>query len=558
MAGGIIQLSIYGSQDIFLTGTPQITFFKIVYRRHTNFAIETKSRLIAGMDFGETIRHTIEKSGDLLSSINLEFDVPSVKITNQTDVRDNTDYDVSTVQQHLNIAKKFYFLVKSYILSNISYIRDMSSNIRNIQSLKNDLILFIQNNKDVLSYLFPNMYQSINTHISMIDASLSTINSQYYSHISDFFTTIVVLYDKLYNTYNQLVNGTPINSNIKFGWVEELGHSVIDRISIIMGNNVIDTHTGEWLTIYNKLYLTDSQLPGLYESIGNINDLISPHINPKPKKKIIVPLQFWFCRTIGTSIPLVAMKYHDIDIEITLKNIQSVLWIESQKIKPQDLNLKLENPRLLIDYIFLSNEERRRFAQSSHEYLIETLQYDQFDEKLPSSCQLHMNFIHPTKFIVWFAQPGYRRINTNGNRRPQWNNFGVNDNKTGQTMSHSYLKINSHNRTDPKLDATYYNYVQPYYHFAHSPTDGMYTYSFALHPTLHQPSSSINFSRIDDFSINIKFTDEFMQLVNEANDGYDEYGLNGNIYIGVYAISYNILRFVSGMVGLCFSSGAKE
>lgn len=549
MAGGLIQLSVYGSQDVFLTGTPQITFFKIIYRRYTNFSIETISRSLTNFNFGEKTYHTIEKIGDLLSNIRIEFDVPSVKITQEM-VGYNDDYILN-----LQVIEKIYNLTKQYILDNIDYIRngdDIKDRKENIINNKENLINYIKNNIEMINIIFPNILLSDwIIDISIIDASRKKVNSLYYSHVRNFFEKI----SKIYNKIKSIGKNSDNLSDVNFAWVEELGTSIIDKINIIIGNNVIDTHTGDWMTIYNKLYLSSNQLPNYYRSIGNIIELTSPTINPKPRRKIIIPLNFWFCRNIGISIPLIALKYQNIDIDIALRNISSVLWINNPGIKPSDLNLKLENPKILIDYIYLSNDERQRFAKSSHEYLIETLQYCDFTEKMPKSCQIHLNFIHPVKFVTWFSQPAHRRYNIDGNHKIQWNNYGVNLDKTGQTMDFSYLKLNSYNRTDPGLESVYYNYVQPYYHFEHSPTDGLYTYSFAIHPMMHQPSSSINLSRIDDFSLNIKFNQKFMESITLEND---EYNLSNYIYLGVYSIAYNILRFASGMAGLCFVSSSKE
>ena len=115
-------------------------------------------------------------------------------------------------------------------------------------------------------------------------------------------------------------------------------------------------------------------------------------------------------------------------------------------------------------------------------------------------------------------------------------------------MSSAYLKLNSYNRTDPSMDIKFYNYVQPYLYFQNSPTDGYNVYSFAIKPMEHQPSSTINLSRIDDFSIVLIFTDHFLNIVKENND------IATGIYFGAYVMSYNVLRIIGGMGGLAFQN----
>jgi hypothetical protein len=190
----------------------------------------------------------------------------------------------------------------------------------------------------------------------------------------------------------------------------------------------------------------------------------------------------------------------------------------------------------------LDNEERQRFARSGHEYLIETVQFTDFENIDGNDFVAHLDFNHPTKYVAWFVQPMSRRRNDDGRTKVEWNNFSIDDN---QTLKNPYLRLNYYNRTDPDLGAEYYNYIQPYWHFNSTPPTGLYAYSFALKPLEQQPTSSLNLSRIDDFSIVMGFTNELINYIRMMMD---------KIYLAVYVVSYNILRFFSGMAALAFQN----
>ena len=77
-----MQIVAYGAQDIYLSGNPQITFFKVVYRRHTNFACESIEQTFNGSaDFGRKVTALIARSGDLIGRVYLQATLPAVAIT---------------------------------------------------------------------------------------------------------------------------------------------------------------------------------------------------------------------------------------------------------------------------------------------------------------------------------------------------------------------------------------------------------------------------------------------------------------------------------------------
>jgi hypothetical protein len=123
--------------------------------------------------------------------------------------------------------------------------------------------------------------------------------------------------------------------------------------------------------------------------------------------------------------------------------------------------------------------------------------------------------------------------------------------KTGYTLKNVVMRLNGIDRTDETQNIKYFNYVQPYLYFNHSPTDGLYVYSFAINPMEHQPSSTCNMSRIEDLYLAMLFSEEFTIAAKQYFDQYQS-----QIYLGVYVVSYNILRIMSGMGGLAFQTSA--
>ena len=596
MAGGLMQLTVYGSEDIFLTGTPQITFFKIVYRRHTNFSVESIPQNFLGpINFGQEMTSIIEKNGDLMGRVYLQIDIPSVNL--QKNIANWSNSETHARLQYEQI-KKLYQLANDYFAKN----RDMANKLNILLKTNNisleDIVTAITNENfvgsvDTAAYnlqtyiadpdnqhfnSLPEMTDQIKTDlINMVTQSnlhmlalnkivneqptilrkklLDLINYQLYPAMSDLYEKIYTMYLAKEKIYQSFANRT-YRERYQFAWVEELGHAIIDYVSVQIGNKTIDKQTGDWLIVFNKLFLPVEQTENYYRMIGNVEELITFDNSVKNRYRLIIPFQFWFCRHNGLYLPLISLRYHDVVFNVKLKELTKLCYIEKNpelldipNIQSQ-YNINLDNAQLYVDYIFLDLEERRRFAQTTHEYLIETVQYEEIDYDGNQQFNLHLNFAHPTKFVVWYAQPMSYRENPNGDNKCQWNNFGTKSNKTISPFDYMYLRLNNNNRTDPDLGINYYNYLQPYWYFISSPTDGLNVYSFGIKPTELQPAGTLNLSRIDDFGIVGKFTDDFMDLVDDA---IQQTGIP-DIHIGVYVMSYNILRFASGMAGLAFEN----
>jgi len=600
MTGGIIQLAVYGTQDIFLTGTPQITFFKVVYRRYTNFAIESLAQFFIGdVNFGSGVTCVVDKMGDLMHKVYLEIVIPEVNL-----LKNPSQYttDLNVAQQEYIAVKDYYDNVVDYNKVNTDVIRKLSlmlrtnnlpmSEIEKVMAtstfidplrIKRDnlkqyiltsdtfnripvlrdlkLPLYYQINRFDIQILFNSIICNIDKYRSNLPenvadfekrkALIRVITESLYKELQEFYLVAYELFIEKEKVYTSFLNGTYME-RYRFAWVEEIGHAIIEHLDLKIGNQIIDRHTGDWMILYNNIAINEYQKKNYDEMIGQVPELITFDDKIKPEYKLIIPLQFYFCKYSGLSIPLVALRYHDVLFNLRLKELSELCYVEDSPGLFDIANLQsmfgidIISARLYVDYVFLDSDERRRFAQSTHEYLIEIVQYNEFPDILGKQYSAHMTFSQPCKYLVWFCQPNQYRENPTGRNKCQWNNFGINLDKTGFTLDSAFLRLNTYERTDTGQDIKFFNFVQPYVHFRHSPPDGEYVYSFGTNPLEHQPSSTCNMSRIDDFGLIMEFTPEFLQLVAENTIN------SPGIYVATYVVSYNIIRFMSGMAGLAF------
>jgi|LauGreDrversion4_2_1035121.scaffolds.fasta_scaffold475916_1 Large eukaryotic DNA virus major capsid protein/Major capsid protein N-terminus len=241
------------------------------------------------------------------------------------------------------------------------------------------------------------------------------------------------------------------------------------------------------------------------------NDLVaapSTALTAATSVTVYVPLQFWFCRNVGLALPLIALQYHEVKVNIEFAAASEM----GLTTAPTGLTAEL-----WADYIYLDVEERKRFAQVSHEYLIDQLQFVGADSVSGGSVNSKLNFNHPVKELVWITKDD-----------------GVLVNQSASSVS---LKLNGHDRFAAR-PGKYFSMVQPYQHHTCVPVvaSGINVYSFALKPEEHQPSGTCNFSRIDNASLILT-------------------GLaSGTTELKVFATNYNILRILSGMGGIAYSN----
>ena len=403
MGGGLMQLVAYGAQDIYLTGNPQITFFKVVYRRHTNFSTESIQQTFNGtVDFGNTVTATISRNGDLIHRCYLETQVTS----------GNADNNIGA-----NLGS--------------ALIKEVSCEIGG---------------------------QEIDKH---------------YGHWLEAWTQL-----------------SERNS------AGTIGTYIVAAATTSQSGNATNGST-----MFQKM-------SGMGGQIGLDMGSASAELKLDP---MWVPLQFWFCRNPGLALPLIALQYHEVKVKLTF-NTQTLCGGNST------FGTK---STLWVDYIYLDTDERRRFAQVSHEYLIEQVQHQEFS----TAKSFDLNFNHPVKELIWTGINGAKGSDA-GPSTPQL--FTTPDTEWR-------LVLNGHDRFAKRHTWNFSRQQINDYHSGFGSInliDTICVYSFALKPEEHQPSGTCNFSRIDSAQLEVDNTTT----------------------CHIYAINYNVLRIMSGMGGLAYSN----
>ena len=264
MGGGLVQLVAYGAQDIYLTSNPQITFFKVVYRRHTNFAMESIEQTFNGtVGFGKRVTATISRNGDLIKDMWLEVDL-----------------------------------------------------------------------------------------------------------------------------------GVAANVDGNYG----IGNALVKQVELEIGGQLIDRQYGEWMNIWSELTVPEGKRAGYDEMVGNIpaTGTATAH-----KQRLDVPLMFWFNRNPGLALPLIALQYHEVKLNLDLELQTRLAGSTTNVYGATDSELTV---KLWVDYIYLDTDERRRFAQVSHEYLIEQVQFTGDETLGATGARLDLNYNHPVKELIWVNQ----------------------------------------------------------------------------------------------------------------------------------------------------------
>jgi len=435
MTGGLLQLAAYGAQDTYLSGNPQITFFIGVYKRYTNFAIQSVPQYFIGdANFGQKVYCQMDRIGDLINQIFLRIKLPSLEEFVYTDENNNL---------------------------------------------------------------------------------------------------------------------------IEYYWVNSVGHAIIKIIELEIGGVVIDRQYGIWMEIWGELTVPAGKKEGYYTMIGKSDSPLN--LDNNKALDLYVPLNFWFCRSIGASLPLVSLQLQEVRIIVTFRKYEELI-ISSDgyplKLTNQDL-IQINQTFLDIDYIFLEDEERKFFARNNHQYLIEQVQVyanslttnglrqDPTDPnkftRIPELTQnVLLNFNHPVKELMWVIQnSNVLSIYPYGGN--EWFNFSTQSYKNGMMngtdpLIKAKLIFEGQDLFDIKT-AKYFRTVIPYQRHTNIPNNYIYCYSFAFHPEEFQPSGTCNFSRIDNQVLYMEISDQLIDPI-----------------ITVFALNQNILNIAAGMAGVEYSN----
>lgn len=619
MAGGLINIVAYGTKDLYLTGSPQITFFKIVYRRHTNFSKESYEIDLGNFNFGSEINIDVPKIADLFSNTYLKLEIPSIHFlktdtcynlsTDEISILNNIipngiiiDTNTSNIElTTINNLLDTYNVVKITINQFCEAYRT-SINQRNIitQSVDDyintikesviisneDIIVYDELLNDALDFEHSKNIKKydviLNPKMSNVGRILNTITSSYtidsINYLIDSAIEMSVKVSKYFfglakrKKEIELENSSTYS---KFAWAERLGHTIINHIDVNIGGERIDRHYGDWINIWYELTSNINQDELYNKLIGNEHKNITFDRNEKENIILNIPLSFWFCKKMGLAFPLIALQYSNISFTIKLNSFEKCAyiekfnrykytsdneWLEISQLSLSDIwdNMGLKmSGSLLIEYVFLDIVERRRFAQSAHEYLIEVV--DQMDINTITNNKniIKLDFEGPCKELIWIAQKT-EYINDNSFYIKRNFNYGLNINGSGNPINNSKLLLNGYSRFE-HLDKMFFNILQPHGHHNRSPVDGVNVYCIGLYPEEHQPSSTCNFSKIGDPTLVLDIDKSMLMyklsdidpniIIGSEND----ITLETSINIRIYSHRYNILRVIGGNAGFAYN-----
>lgn len=589
MAGGLMQIVTYGSQDLFLTGNPEITFFKVIYRRHTNYSMEAFNiKFDDSTGFGKTSNISIQKLGDLVYNTYLIVNIPSFNYE-----RELNQEEINNLTDEYNKVLYNYNLVKTFISINMAAYREvydlyLSDNITTSEEIM-DVITesFAQYDdgefknliaddyhaeyQDVIKnggilFRYENMTEVLNaiSHISFGNICLksvpnyweqssvpSAVDKQITMNVINFLIQNCIqldkkYYEKLYDIKQKLNDA--YETNYKFAWVDKLGHSIIDYVEFTIGGNKIDKQYGQWIDIWHELMGKKLQEEHYKRLIGDVEEMTTFDRTTKPAYELKIPLQFFFNRYSGLALPLIALQYNDVSLRFKFRKFSECAYIEADSENTSiSLDDILENKSidmtasLLVEYVFLDSYERRKFAQSSHEYLIQQLQINYEENLKNKTYQISLDFEHPCVGLIWVLQKTSLLSNPDGHTKCHWTTYTTFPNDGKNPILDSHLIFNNCDRCE-KMSGLYYNYVQPHVNCKNSPVDGINCYWFSLFPSEHQPSGACNMSYISNVRLEMTIDPYY----------YD----NDETYIlTVYGLNYNVLRVIGGMGNTAYVKG---
>jgi len=198
-----------------------------------------------------------------------------------------------------------------------------------------------------------------------------------------------------------------LSQGSKMGWVRRLGNALIHSVEVEIGGSKIDKQYGIWLNIWYELARdAGDKERGFAKMIGDDEVLTHYDGSNKPEYLMYIPLKFWFNRHVGLALPLIALQYHEVRLNFEFTNAADLV-VANSHFKQYDMrNLQMADAQILVDYIYLDSEERRRFAQVGHEYLIEQLQFTGEESVQTQTGKYKLDYNHPTKELIWALRNG--------------------------------------------------------------------------------------------------------------------------------------------------------
>ena len=345
-----------------------------------------------------------------------------------------------------------------------------------------------------------------------------------------------------------------LTSGDSVSYVNSIGHALIQEITLEIGEQQIDRQNGEWMEIWSSYTTTADKKAGFYNMIGKMDGFTQPNLYGP--QKLYIPLYFWFCRNPGLALPLIALQYHPIRINLTLRPLNQLFYspalstpaCSTLEISPATITELM----LWGDYIYLDVEERRRFVSTTHEYLIEQIQYTAPLAIAPgsTSASLRIEFNHPLRELFWIIQ---RDDMSRYHEYFNYSSLGIYETGTRQDiLQDTVLQLDGFDRFQLR-DAGYFRLVQPWQYHTVIPEDFfVYSYSFALDPESVQPNGSLNASRLDSIILQINLVPGVINPVATSGE-FASSPAPGTLHARVYGKNHNVLRIADGFGGVLFT-----
>lgn len=336
-------------------------------------------------------------------------------------------------------------------------------------------------------------------------------------------------------------------------WCDSPAHALLASVELEIGGARIDRHVPVWLDAWSELTMPEEKRPGFQRMVGK-----GPGNAPSTGGVYYVPLQFFFCKAPSLSLPLVALMYHDVKLNFEFAPYQALIRNSTTTLALSPAP-SLVDCKVFVDYVYLDNEERRRFIATRHEMVIEQLQVQGDEAVLQTNAgsinrKILLNLSQPVQEIVWVysAWQSYQTDAVLGN---DIFNYDIPDHAVTlpngssvlvsslvgnvaalEPVESAKLVLNGSDRFAER-PGSYFRLVQPYQHHTRCPSKKVYAYSFALFPEAAIPSGSCNFNRIDTATLNLTL---------------NKYATSGKVQ--VFARNHNVLRIFQGQAGLAFAA----
>lgn len=497
MPGAAAQLAAYGTHDIYLTDTPQITYFRAVFKRHTNFSLEAISQTFDGTaDFGRKTSVTLAKSGDLVGHMWLQVTLPDLAAFDVAP----TPLEGQTVD-----ATKVAGVTSSTAPADLAGTAATRVWKREGQTFAWE--------RGGLAY----------GTAGMTDAS-------------EFKTWPYLLYDEQ--------SGSFTAAQTRVRWCNAIGYALLSAVELTIGGTRIDRHVPEFWDAYEELSETEPKRKGLWEMVGKYTDADYDATFRRDQSRLrtyYIPLQFFFNRNMNMALPLVALTFHNVQLNFEfrpyLECIRSNVPVTALTSKYGSAVPSFTDVKLFCEFVFLDTQERQQFIMTPHEYLFQQLQFlgDEVVQPAAINRKFQLNFSHPVKEIIWVYVP-----KTHYDANPQTGNqifkYDIPDKPHLDVFDNAKIIINGNDRFSDQTPG-YFRLVTPYLRHTRVPDKKVYVYSFAKEPEGAQPSGQLNFSRVDSSQLALRF-----------NEGVEMGRLK------IFAVSYNVLKIEGGMSGLTFAN----